>query len=35
MARKYFGGDQLPYDGRHGWLKVTPRKIASWDHRKI
>jgi general stress protein 26 len=35
MARKYFGGDEVPYDGRHGWLKVTPRKIASWDHRKI
>jgi hypothetical protein len=35
MARKYFGGDQMPYDERHGWLKVTPSKITSWDFRKI
>ena len=35
MARKYFGGDQMPYDERHAWLKVTPRKIISWDFRKI
>ena len=35
MARKYFGGDHMPYDERHAWLKVTPRKITSWDFRKI
>jgi hypothetical protein len=35
MARKYFGGDQMPYDERHAWLRVTPRKITSWDFRKI
>ena len=35
MARKYFGSDQMPYDERHAWLKVTPQKITSWDFRKI
>jgi len=35
MARKYFGGDHMPYDERHAWLKVIPRKITSWDFRKI
>jgi Pyridoxamine 5'-phosphate oxidase len=35
MARKYFGIDQMPYDERHAWLKVTPQKITSWDFRKI
>ena len=22
-------------DGRHAWLRLTPRKIVSWDFRKI
>lgn len=22
-------------DGRHAWLRLTPDKIVSWDHRKI
>jgi general stress protein 26 len=35
MARKYFGGEQMPYDERHAWLRVAPRKITSWDFRKI
>jgi Pyridoxamine 5'-phosphate oxidase len=35
MARKYFGGDQMPYDERHGWLRVIPRNITSWDFHKI
>lgn len=35
FARKYMGSDQLHYDGKHGWLRVTPSKIASWDFRKI
>lgn len=33
-ADKYAGG-QIYYDGRHGWLRVAPRKIVSWDFRKI
>jgi hypothetical protein len=28
-------GTPMVHDGRHGWLKVTPTKIASWDFRKI
>ncbi|TQS47128.1 pyridoxamine 5'-phosphate oxidase family protein [Cryptosporangium phraense] len=38
FAVKYFGSaDDGPmhHDGRHGWVKLTPTKIASWDHRKI
>jgi hypothetical protein len=35
FARKYMGGDQVYHDGRHGWLRVKPAKIASWDFRKI
>ena len=23
------------HDGRHGWLRVTPGKITSWDFRKL
>jgi hypothetical protein len=35
LAKKYFGGGQLSWDGRHGWLRVRPSKIASWDFRKL
>lgn len=35
FARKYMGGDEMFHDGRHGWLRVTPAKIASWDFRKL
>lgn len=36
FARKYMGGGtELFHDGRHGWLRVTPAKIASWDFRKL
>jgi Pyridoxamine 5'-phosphate oxidase len=36
FARKYMGGqDEMVHDGRHGWLRVTPTKIASWDFRKL
>ncbi|MEO9139916.1 MAG: pyridoxamine 5'-phosphate oxidase family protein [Jatrophihabitans sp.] len=35
FARKYMGGPDMFHDGRHGWLKVTPSKIVSWDFRKI
>lgn len=26
---------RMTYDGRHGWLRITPAKLASWDFRKI
>jgi hypothetical protein len=29
------GGGNMFHDGRHGWLRVTPNKIASWDFRKL
>ena len=35
FARKYAGIDEFTPDGRHGWLRVTPEKIVSWDFRKI
>ena len=35
FARKYLGGDSMLHDGRHGWLRVTPGKITSWDFRKL
>ena len=36
MAAKYFGGaGEMTHDGRHGWLRVTPLKMVSWDFRKL
>jgi hypothetical protein len=35
FARKYMGGDTVYHDGRHGWLRIKPAKIASWDFRKL
>jgi hypothetical protein len=35
FARKYFDSERLVHDGRHGWRRVTPEKIVSWDFRKI
>jgi hypothetical protein len=40
FARKYMSAPRTPddtmyHDGRHGWLRVTPKKIASWDFRKL
>lgn len=34
-AKKNSGLDQMVYDGKHAWLRVTPTKIASWDFRKL
>src|SRR4051794_14265909 len=33
-ARKYRGTEEFTPDGRHGWLRVVPEKITSWDFRK-
>ena len=27
--------EEMFHDGRHGWLRVTPKKITSWDFRKL
>jgi PPOX class probable F420-dependent enzyme len=35
FARKYFGLEEMPHDGRHAWLRLTPEKIVSWDFRKL
>ncbi|MCX4091936.1 pyridoxamine 5'-phosphate oxidase family protein [Nocardia sp. alder85J] len=35
FARKYTGRDEMHYDGRHAWLRLTPQKITSWDFRKM
>ena len=35
FARKNFGLDEMPHDGRHAWLRLTPEKIVSWDFRKL
>ncbi|MEV4333986.1 pyridoxamine 5'-phosphate oxidase family protein [Streptomyces sp. NPDC049597] len=35
FARKNFGLEAMPHDGRHAWLRLTPDTIASWDFRKL
>ena len=25
----------VPPDGHHGWLRLTPEKVVSWDFRKL
>lgn len=35
FARKYAGVDEFTPDGRHGWLRIVPEKLVSWDFRKI
>ncbi|MFI2435146.1 pyridoxamine 5'-phosphate oxidase family protein [Streptomyces sp. NPDC018693] len=35
FARKNFGLDAMPHDGRHAWLRLRPQKVVSWDFRKL
>ena len=36
FADKYMdGAAEMYHDGRHGWLRVVPSKITSWDFRKL
>ncbi|MEU3282678.1 pyridoxamine 5'-phosphate oxidase family protein [Streptomyces antibioticus] len=35
FARKNFGLDAMPHDGRHAWVRLRPDKIVSWDFRKL
>ncbi|MEU6996284.1 pyridoxamine 5'-phosphate oxidase family protein [Streptomyces sp. NPDC046465] len=35
FARKVFGLDEMPHDGRHAWARLTPDAVASWDFRKL
>ncbi|MEW1613844.1 MULTISPECIES: pyridoxamine 5'-phosphate oxidase family protein [unclassified Streptomyces] len=32
---KYFGLVEMPHDGRHEWLRLTPDTVTSWDFRKL
>ena len=34
FADKY-GGGVLEHDGRHGWLRLAPERIVSWDFHKL
>ena len=34
FAEKYLGGGAFGTDGRHGWLRIRPEKVTSWDFRK-
>jgi Pyridoxamine 5'-phosphate oxidase len=34
FADRYTGGT-IVRDGRHGWLRLVPEKITSWDFRKL
>jgi hypothetical protein len=34
FAGKY-GGGVLEHDSRHGWLRLVPDRITSWDFRKL
>ena len=35
FADKYTRGVMAQPDGRHGWLRLTPEKLVSWDFRKL
>jgi nitroimidazol reductase NimA-like FMN-containing flavoprotein (pyridoxamine 5'-phosphate oxidase superfamily) len=35
FADKYMGGGSFRYDGRHGWLKLIPDRVVSWDFAKL
>ncbi|GAA2636327.1 pyridoxamine 5'-phosphate oxidase family protein [Streptomyces vastus] len=35
FAQKNFGLSEMPHDGRHAWLRLTPESIKSWDFRKL
>ncbi|MFC4503527.1 MULTISPECIES: pyridoxamine 5'-phosphate oxidase family protein [Streptomyces] len=34
FGEKYAGG-RFRYDGRHGWLRMVPEEVVSWDFRKL
>jgi nitroimidazol reductase NimA-like FMN-containing flavoprotein (pyridoxamine 5'-phosphate oxidase superfamily) len=36
FVERYAGGTaDMSHDGKHGWLRVAPAKITSWDFRKL
>ncbi|MFT4288407.1 pyridoxamine 5'-phosphate oxidase family protein [Nocardioides sp.] len=34
FAHKYTSSGRFEPDGHHGWLRLTPAKVVSWDFRK-
>ncbi|MGE7390521.1 pyridoxamine 5'-phosphate oxidase family protein [Streptomyces sp. NPDC004126] len=32
---KNFGIEEMPHDGRHAWIRLTPDSVVSWDFRKM
>ncbi|MQY31334.1 pyridoxamine 5'-phosphate oxidase family protein [Nocardia aurantia] len=35
FAAKYSPGRDFHYDGRHGWLRLVPERVVSWDFSKM
>lgn len=35
FSQKYWDSSPFTDDGRHGWLRVQPEKLTSWDFRKL
>lgn len=35
FSEKYFCSEEFSYDSRHGWLRIAPVSLRSWDFRKI
>ena len=35
FGRKYLGRDHIEYDGHHGWLRLSPDRIVTWDIGKL
>jgi hypothetical protein len=35
FADKYAAGGEFRYDGRHGWLRLVPDRVTSWDFAKM
>lgn len=34
-AEKYRAGRPMVHDGKHGWIRVRPARVVSWDFRKM
>lgn len=34
-SEKYRGGQPMVHDGKHGWIRMTPERVVSWDFRKL
>jgi hypothetical protein len=34
-SQKYRDGQPMVHDGKHGWIRVRPQRVVSWDFRKM